>query len=125
VEGRSVEEAVEAVLSDPERLASYLEYPWLRDFDRQMLADLNVVGVPRAIREVIEDCPLEDREEMRRVTAPTLLICREGDLIHPASVGRILSEIMPNAELIMFEDGVSMYAAIPQIVERVRDFVLA
>jgi pimeloyl-ACP methyl ester carboxylesterase len=125
VEGRSLEEAVEAVLSDPERLANYVEYPWLRDFDRQMLADLNVVGVPRAIREVIEDWPLQDREEMRRVTAPTLLICREGDVIHPAIVGRILSEIMPNAELIMFEDGMSMYAAVPQIVERVRDFVLA
>jgi pimeloyl-ACP methyl ester carboxylesterase len=125
VEGRSLEAAVEAVLSDPERLATYLEYPWLRDFDRQMLADLNVVGVPRAIREVIEDWPLQDREEMRRVTAPTLLICREGDVIHPAIVGRILSQIMPNAELIMFEDGMSMYAAIPQIVERVRDFVLA
>jgi pimeloyl-ACP methyl ester carboxylesterase len=125
VEGRSLEEAVEAVLSDPERLANYIQYPWLRDFDRQMLADLNVVGVPRAIREVMEDWPLRDREEMRTVTAPTLLICREGDVIHPAIVGRILSEIMPNAELIMFEDGMSMYAAIPQIVERVRDFVLA
>ena len=106
-------------------MANYVEYPWLRDFDRQMLAHLNVVGVPRAIREVIEDWPLQDREQLRRVTAPTLLICREGDVIHPAAVGRILSEILPNAELLMFEDGMSMYEAIPQIVERVRNFVLA
>jgi pimeloyl-ACP methyl ester carboxylesterase len=125
VEGRSLEEAVEELLNDPERLANYAEYPWQRDFDRQMLADLNVVGVPRAIREIIEDWPLQDREDMRKVAAPTLLICREGDDIHPAIVGRILSEIMPNAELIMFEDGMAMYAAIPQIVERVRNFVLA
>ena len=125
VDGRSREEAVEAVLADPERLASYLQFPWLRDFDRQMLQDLNVVGVPRAIREVIEDWPLQDREEMRRVTAPTLLICREGDVIHPAEVGRILAGIMPNAELMMFEDGMSMYAAIPDIVERVHDFMVA
>jgi pimeloyl-ACP methyl ester carboxylesterase len=90
-----------------------------------MLADLNVVGVPRAIREIIEDWPLQDRQDMRKVAAPTLLICREGDVIHPAVVGRILSEIMPNAELVMFEDGMAMYSAIPQIVERVRDFVLA
>jgi 3-oxoadipate enol-lactonase len=125
VEGRSLEEAIEAVLGDPERLANYVQYPWLRDFDRQMLADLNVVGVPRAIREVIEDWPLQDREDMRKVAAPTLLICREGDVVHPAVVGRVLSEIMPNAELIMFEDGMSMYSAIPQLVERVREFVLA
>lgn len=125
VEGRSLEEAIEAVLSDPDRLENYVQYPWLRDIDRQMLAELNVEGVPRAIREVIEDWPLEDREDMRKVTAPTLLICREGDEIHPAVVGRILADIMPNAELIVFETGEAMYAAIPQLVERVREFVLA
>jgi 3-oxoadipate enol-lactonase len=125
MDGRTPEEAVEAVLADPERLATYVEFPWLRAFDREMLGDLNVVGVPRAIREIIRDRPLEDREEMRKVTAPTLLICREGDVIHPAVVGEILAEIMPNAELIMFRDGTSMYAAIPQILERVREFLLA
>jgi 3-oxoadipate enol-lactonase len=125
VEGRSLDDAVEALMSEPDRVDAYLQYPWLRDFDRQRMADLNVEGVPRAIREVIEDWPLEDREQMRRVTAPTLVICQEGDVIHPAEVGRVLAEIMPNAELIMFEDGNSMYASIPQLVERVRAFMLA
>jgi 3-oxoadipate enol-lactonase len=123
IEGRTLEEAMEAIQSDPERLATYELHPWIRDFDRQMLQELNVVGVPRAIREIVEDWPLRDREEMRRVTAPTLLICRQGDVIHPAVVGEILAEIMPNAELLMFGDGVEMYEAIPQIVQRVRDFV--
>jgi pimeloyl-ACP methyl ester carboxylesterase len=62
---------------------------------------------------------------MRAVTAPTLLICRQGDDIHPAVVGRILAEIMPNAELLMFGDGQEMYLRIPEIVARVRDFILA
>jgi 3-oxoadipate enol-lactonase len=124
VEGKSKEEAVEAVLSDPERVRNYLDYPWLADFDRQLMQDLNPVGVPRAIREVIEDWPLRDREDMRTVTVPTLLICREGDDIHPAIVGRVLAEIMPNAELMMFDDGEQMYRAIPDIVGRVREFVL-
>src|SRR5207245_10654116 len=53
VEGKTMEDAVEAVLSDPQRVETYVEYPWLRDFDRTMLQDLNTVGVPRAIREVI------------------------------------------------------------------------
>src|SRR3989441_2305355 len=123
VDGKSLEDAVEAVLSDPQRVATYLEYPWLRDFDRNMLQDLNTVGVPRAIREVIDDRPLTDREDMRKVTAPTLVICREGDVIHPAEVGRILAEIMPNAQLMVFDDGMQMYQAIPQIVERVARFL--
>ena len=125
VDGKSTEEAIEALTSDPGRGQNYLDYPWLRDLDRQMLQELNTVGVPRAIREVIEDWPLEDREQMRKVTAPTLLICREGDEIHPSEVGRILAEIMPNAELMMFRDGVQMYESIPQIVARVREFIVS
>ncbi len=122
LDGKSREDAVQAVLSDPVRMANYAELPWLRQFDQRLLQGLNPVGVPRAIREVIEDWPLRDREDMRRVTAPTLLICREGDQMHPAIVGRILAEIMPNAELMLFPDAASMYEAIPSIVARVSDF---
>lgn len=125
VEGKPPEEAIEALLSDPERVQRYVEYPWLRDLDRQLMRDLNPIGVPRAIREVIEDWPLRDREDMRKVTAPTLIICRRGDEIHPALVGEILADIMPNAELMTFEDGVQMYQSIPQIVQRVREFVVS
>jgi len=125
VEGKSRQEAIEALLNDPNRVANYLQMPWLREFDRMLMADLNPVGVPRAIREVIEDWPLRDRHDMARVTVPTLIVCREGDEIHPAEVGRILAGIMPNAELMMFEDGDEMYSAIPQIVARVAAFVTA
>ena len=125
IEGRSPREAVEAILSDPGRLESYRRFPWLRELDRRMLEDLNPVGVPRAIREIVGDRPLRDREQLRAVTAPTLLICRDGDDIHPAVVGEILAEVMPNAELMRFEDGERMYEALPRILSRVRDFLLA
>jgi 3-oxoadipate enol-lactonase len=123
IEGKSQEEAIESILSDPERVAGYLEMPWLRDFDRRLLAALNPVGVPRAIREVIEDYPFEDREVLRTITAPTLVISREGDVIHPAEVARVIADLMPNAELMLFDDAVSMYTGIPEIVRRVRDFI--
>jgi pimeloyl-ACP methyl ester carboxylesterase len=123
VQGKTREQALEAILAEPERVGTYVQYPWLEDFDRAMLADLNIVGVPRAIREVIDDWPLRDREDMRKVTARTLLICREGDVIHPAEVGRILAGVMPNAELMVFDDGMQMYDAIPQILQRVVDFL--
>jgi pimeloyl-ACP methyl ester carboxylesterase len=124
IEGKSKEEAIETILSDPERVATYLEMPWLRDFDRRLLAGLNPVGVPRAIRGVIEDWPIEDREDLRRITTPTLIIAREGDDIHPARVARIIADLMPNAELLMFEDAEQMYLGIPHIVDRVRRFVV-
>jgi 3-oxoadipate enol-lactonase len=123
IDGRSVHEAIQAIMADPERAANYDRFPFLREFDRQTLLNLNTVGVPLAIREVIEDWPLADREDLRKVTAPALVICREGDVIHPAEVGRILAEMMPNAELLTFGDGVAIYEAIPMLVERVREFL--
>jgi 3-oxoadipate enol-lactonase len=124
IDGKSVEEAVEAVMRDRERVANYDRFPFLREFDRQNLANLNTVGVPRAIREIIDDWPLRHRQDVRKVVAPTLIIGREGDVVHPAEVARVLADIMPNAELLMFEDGTSMYEAIPDIVARVRAFLL-
>jgi 3-oxoadipate enol-lactonase len=123
IEGKPQDEAIEAVLSDPERVAGYLEMPWLRDFDRRLLAGLNPEGVPRAIREIIEDRPFDDRERLRALTTPTLVIAREGDIIHPAEVARVIADLMPSAELMMFDDAFQMYAGIPQIVERVRAFI--
>jgi pimeloyl-ACP methyl ester carboxylesterase len=123
IEGKPKEEAIEAILADPDRVANYVRVPWLKDFDRMMLSELNPVGVPRAIREIVYDWPLHDRHDMAKVTAPTLLICRRGDVIHPAVVGEILAEIMPNAELLMFDDGDDMYQNVPMLVARVRDLL--
>ena len=123
VDGKTHEEAIEAVLSDPDRVVNYLREPWMRDFDRRLLVGLNPVGVPRAIRGVIDDWPLRDRDDMRKVKAPTLIICREGDEIHPAIVGRVLVNLMPNAELMMFEDANSMFLGIPDIAAKVGQLV--
>lgn len=124
IEGKTPQEAMEAILGDPERVATYTRVPLVREHDRTMLEDLNTVGVPRAIREVVEDMPLADRNDMAKVEAPTLMICRRGDVIHPAEVGEILADVMPNAELIMFEDGDELWNAIPVVVERVRRFLM-
>ena len=52
---------------------------------------MNPQGVARAIREVVRDVAVEDRELLRRVTAPTMIISREGDRVHPAELGRVLA----------------------------------
>ena len=125
IDGKPMAEAVQALLDDPERRENYERFPFLREVDRDNLATLNPVGIPRAIRELVNDWPLEDREHMRAVTAPTLLISRRGDDIHPAIVGEILADIMPNAELMMFDDGDAMWQGLPQILARVSEFLLA
>jgi len=68
---------------------------------------------------------LDDRDRLRAVAAPTMLICREGDSIHPADLGRVLADIMPNAELIVLPGEEELMAAIPQLVGRVKAFLEA
>ena len=85
--------------------------------------DMNPQGVARAIREVVRDVAVEDRELLRRVTAPTMIISREGDRVHPAELGRVLAKLMPNAELIVMSGEEELMAAIPMLVGRVKAFL--
>jgi pimeloyl-ACP methyl ester carboxylesterase len=123
LDGRSPDEALEAVLSDPQRVAGYVQTPWRFELDRLMWEHEHPDGVARAIRGAIADWPVRDRADLRRVDAPILLICVEGDPIHPAELGRILVELFPNAELEMFSDVGAMFEAIPALVGRVSGFL--
>jgi pimeloyl-ACP methyl ester carboxylesterase len=123
LEGKPREEAVEVILSDPERVLGYLQAPWRREFDQAMWQSANTEGIARAIREVVEDHPVNDRERLRLVTAPVLILCLAGDEIHPAELGRILAGLMPNAELLVYDDDAAMIEAIPFLVQKVGSFL--
>jgi pimeloyl-ACP methyl ester carboxylesterase len=101
----------------------YVRAPWLRELDQALWEDMNPTGVARAIREVTRDVSISDRELLRKVQAPVLLICREGDPIHPAALGRILADLLPDAELITFGSEEELIASIPALVERVGAFL--
>ncbi|HEX9124502.1 MAG TPA: alpha/beta hydrolase [Actinomycetota bacterium] len=123
LDGKTPEEALEAIVSDPQRVAEYLQTPWKMELDKVMWAHEHPEGVARAIRGVIEDWPVPDRDLLRKVTAPTMLICIEGDDIHPAELGYILHDLLPDSELLMFESQETLFAAIPSIVEKVAVFL--
>jgi pimeloyl-ACP methyl ester carboxylesterase len=125
LEGKPREEAIDEILSDPDRILGYLQAPWRAEFDRAMWQGVNREGLARAIREVVEDHPVTDRERLRAVTAPVLLLCLEGDEIHPAELGRILAKLLPNAELLVYESDVAMIEAIPFLVRRVGEFLVS
>ena len=101
----------------------YERAPWLREFDLALLEDMNTVGVARAIREVTRDVSISDRELLRKVEAPVLLICREGDTIHPAELGVVLHDLFPRSELITLPSEEELLASIPVLIERVRVFL--
>jgi pimeloyl-ACP methyl ester carboxylesterase len=118
------EQAIERILDDPERVAEYVESPWLRDLDRTSWDDLrDPAALGRAIRGIVTDFPVRDRELLLRVEAPVFVIAREGDVIHPASLARLLNDLFPNSELVVLGDEVEMFAALPVLVQRVREFL--
>jgi 3-oxoadipate enol-lactonase len=117
------DEAVTQILDDSGRAGDYAERPWLRDVDMLLWQDLQPTGVARALREVTRDVAIADRDLLRRVETPTLVIAREGDAIHPSELGRVLAGLLPEAELIMMGSEEELYAAIPILVERVAAFL--
>jgi len=117
------DEAIDEILRGSGRASEYTDRPWLRDVDMLLWQDLQPLGVARALREVTLDVAIADRELLRRVSAPTLVIAREGDPIHPAELGRVLGALIPDAELIMLGSEEDLYASIPRLVERVARFL--
>jgi len=115
------DEAIARILQMNEE--RYVRAPWLRELDLLLWEDMNPAGVARAIRGVKRDVSISDRELLRRVDAPVLLICREGDLIHPAQLGVILHDLFPRSELITLASEEELLASIPVLVERVRAFL--
>jgi 3-oxoadipate enol-lactonase len=125
LDGKTADEALDMIVSDPDRAARYASMPWRLDLDRALWDHADPDGVARAVRGVIEDWPVKDRSLLARVTAPVLLICVEGDEIHPAELGRIYRELLPNAELIVLGGQDQLFASIPTLVERVSSFLRA
>jgi len=119
-----VDEAVEAIVADSKRRAEYDQQPWLRELDLFLWQDLNAVGVARSIREITRDTAIGDRELLRAVTAPTLILCQEGDEIHPLELGVVLADLMPNAELIVMGSEDELLARLPELVATVAGFLM-
>jgi 3-oxoadipate enol-lactonase len=123
LDDKSPEEALDAILSDPQRAAEYVQTPWKLEIDKLMWDHDHPEGVARAIRGVIEDWPVPDRELLRRITVPVLLICIEGDEVHPVELGRVLARLLPNSELLVYGSETELFLAIPELVQRVSAFL--
>jgi pimeloyl-ACP methyl ester carboxylesterase len=123
LEGKTPQEALDAVLNDPSRAAEYLDTPWRLEVDRVLWQHDDPEGLARAIHGAVEDWPIPDRERLRDVPIPTLIVCIEGDDIHPAELGRILADLLPNAELVVYGSQEELFAQIPALVARVSSFV--
>ena len=117
------DEAIAQIVSGSGHAEVYGEQPWLRELDMFLWQDLNATGVARAIRDVTRDVAIEDRELLRKVEAPTLILCQEGDELHPLALGEALADLIPNAELIVIGSDGALVQQLPELVTRVASFL--
>ncbi len=117
------DDAIETILRESGRARNYEAQPGLRQFDLLLWQDMNPTGVARAIRDVVRDAAVPSLSALAAVSAPALVIGREGDSIHPAAVARGLAEVMPHAEAIVVASEDDLLTAIPLLVDRVSRFL--
>jgi pimeloyl-ACP methyl ester carboxylesterase len=116
-------EAIDRILAEPVRREAYAVAPFLEAYDRANFERINPAGVARAIREVTLDWPVQDREVLRSIETPVLLIARGGDPVHALEVAEVMLDLFPNAELIAYADGAAMFLDVPNLIPHVAAFL--
>lgn len=67
-------------------------------------------GMSGALRDLPQHAPTDDREELRQVTIPVLILAQRGDDVHPVAAAQTLAEHLPNAQLHIFDEGGLLFA---------------
>jgi len=118
-DGLSPDEMLERVAGSTEEI----ETPWRWHLDRLLWDHADPTGLARAVHGVVDDHPIPDRELLRRVEIPTLIVTIAGDEIHPAALGEIFLELMPNAELLAFSSQQALFDDLPNVLQRASSFI--
>ena len=124
LEGKTPTEALETIMRDPARVAERIETPWHWEIERVLWEHDDFDALARAIHGVVEDWPIPDRELLRAVDIPTLIVGMEGDEIHPVELARLLADLLPDAALVVLQGQEDLFRRIPELVARVSSFVL-
>ena len=74
-----------------------------------------------APRPAYEDRPLPDRDVLRSVPAPALVLAQAGDPLHTVEVARDLTAALPRAELVVLPEGGVFWTAARRAQEALAD----
>jgi 3-oxoadipate enol-lactonase len=123
LESRPLQEVASVIVAEEEAAGAFDGSPGWRERRHRAILGMNATGIPRAIRELLDDPPITDPAPLRRVTAPALVVGQEGDPVHRAEVARGLAEELPNAELVLYRDTRAMLAEVADLTGRIARFL--
>lgn len=102
----------------------YEARPYWRELVRRRTLRMNTTGVPRALRGYAYGAPpVTDPEALRAVRAPVLLLAHADDPVHDVAHAHRLAELLPNAELRVWPETLSMYDDLDGFAALIGDFL--
>ncbi len=99
--------------------------PDVQAWCRQHAERLTESAVARALQTVPHQVPLSDRDLLRQVRAPVLVLAQHGDPIHPVSAALELAEVLPAATLEVLPAGGVMWEHRDRVRHLVGEFLSA
>ena len=121
VESRDL--AAVADLLAAEQPSAVRRTPQVQEWARKQARRLMDGGVARALRDLPQQSPLEDRGALGAVDVPVLVIGQQGDDTHPASLAEELAEALPNGRLTMFDHDGLVWAHRRELRELIGGFL--
>lgn len=125
LERHPIEEAADRIIALEEASGAYDGFAGSKEVRRRAILAMNGDGIPRAIRQAIDDPPVRGSASISRVSARALVVGQEGDRVHAASVAREVAEAIPNAELLLYPSPQALLERIPEVVSRIADLLSA
>ncbi|MGH2785656.1 MAG: alpha/beta fold hydrolase [Actinomycetota bacterium] len=124
LETMPLEQVADVVVNAPESQPLFERRPAWRELMRARVLRMNGTGVPRALRAFATGRPpCDDATVLKRVLAPTLILAHEDDPIHPSAVARQLGDLLPNAEVRIWNEPLAMLDDIGAFTKTVADFL--
>lgn len=124
LETMPLEDVADAVVNAPESRPLIAARPAWRALMRARILRMNSTGVPRALRAfAVGRPPCSDATVLKRVHAPALILGHENDPIHPAEVARQLGELLPNAEVRIWDEPLAMLDDFAAFTRMIADFL--
>jgi pimeloyl-ACP methyl ester carboxylesterase len=90
---------------------------------RQRLDSLMRDGLSEELGALADQVAIDDREALRHVDAPTLIIACQGDELHPVSIAEELAEVLPAATLHVYSRPTILWTERADLRERVSAFL--
>lgn len=103
--------------------AAVRDDPAVRAWAEGQAAELLQPGLAEALHTLPHLVPVADRELLREVTCPVLILAQEGDDTHPVEVARELADCFPQAMLHVRGEGGIMWEHRQQTRDLVGDFL--